>query len=170
MSIAYEKKRPKVGSETSRSGQTTFGKIGFAKKYFRALTDLSQNPPPHELSSHFVERDVRATMDSHSDILVQSPTAMMPLDSSTSPTYPRHSTVSLPSQPDMPAASTANNNSINNANRRRKSSKPSLHSVIKRSASTPNVRGLASAEAAAALAEKRRNKLGYHRTSVACGA
>lgn len=42
---------------------------------------------------------------------------------------------------------------------------------IKRSMSTPNVRGQASSDAAALAisAEKRRNKLGYHRTSVACG-
>ena len=42
---------------------------------------------------------------------------------------------------------------------------------VKRSMSTPNVRGQASADAAALAlsAEKRRNKLGYHRTSVACG-
>ena len=42
---------------------------------------------------------------------------------------------------------------------------------IKRSMSTPNVRGQSSADAAALAlsAEKRRNKLGYHRTSVACG-
>jgi len=41
---------------------------------------------------------------------------------------------------------------------------------IVRSTSTPNVRGQAAADAAlAASAEKRRNKLGYHRTSVACG-
>lgn len=36
---------------------------------------------------------------------------------------------------------------------------------LKRSASTPDVRG----DAGMTLAEKRRNKLGYHRTSVACG-
>ncbi|KAL5346987.1 hypothetical protein ACLOAV_008130 [Pseudogymnoascus australis] len=41
---------------------------------------------------------------------------------------------------------------------------------IKRSSSTPNIRDQAVADAAlAASAEKRRNKLGYHRTSVACG-
>lgn len=42
---------------------------------------------------------------------------------------------------------------------------------VKRSLSTPNVRGQATADAAAIAlsAEKRRNKLGYHRTSVACG-
>jgi len=44
--------------------------------------------------------------------------------------------------------------------RRRKNS-----ASLKRSASTPNVRG----DAGMTLAEKRRNKLGYHRTSVACG-
>lgn len=40
---------------------------------------------------------------------------------------------------------------------------------LKRSASTPNVRGLPSGDVGMTLAEKRRNKLGYHRTSVACG-
>ena len=40
---------------------------------------------------------------------------------------------------------------------------------IKRSQSTPNVRGLANSDAGMSLAEKKRNKLGYHRTSVACG-
>lgn len=47
----------------------------------------------------------------------------------------------------------------------------SKSSKMKRSISTPNVRGQATADAAALAlsAEKRRNKLGYHRTSVACG-
>lgn len=42
---------------------------------------------------------------------------------------------------------------------------------IKKSMSTPNVRGQETADAAALAlsADKRRNKLGYHRTSVACG-
>jgi len=40
---------------------------------------------------------------------------------------------------------------------------------IKRSQSTPNVRGLANGDDGMTLAEKTRNKLGYHRTSVACG-
>lgn len=44
--------------------------------------------------------------------------------------------------------------------RRRKDS-----ASLKRSASTPNVRG----DAGMSLAEKKRNKLGYHRTSIACG-
>jgi hypothetical protein len=51
------------------------------------------------------------------------------------------------------------------------SSASSKSAKIKRSMSTPNVRGQATAEAAALAlsADKRRNKLGYHRTSVACG-
>lgn len=55
--------------------------------------------------------------------------------------------------------------------RRRRSSKPTMAAIVKRSASTPNVRGLAVADGAALsyAADKRRNKLGYHRTSVACG-
>lgn len=55
--------------------------------------------------------------------------------------------------------------------RRRRFSKSSMPAIVKRSASTPNVRGLATADMAALsyAADKRRNKLGYHRTSVACG-
>ncbi|KAL9013686.1 MAG: hypothetical protein Q9173_001634 [Seirophora scorigena] len=55
------------------------------------------------------------------------------------------------------------------AARRRRSSKGAMVSSIKRSASTPNVRGLVTGESSMSLADKRRNKLGYHRTSVACG-
>ena len=53
----------------------------------------------------------------------------------------------------------------------RRGSKSAAAGVIKRSSSTPNVRAQASADAsdATASADKRRNKLGYHRTSVACG-
>lgn len=43
---------------------------------------------------------------------------------------------------------------------------------IRRSMSTSNVKGQAASESASAglsSADKRRNKLGYHRTSVACG-
>ena len=57
-----------------------------------------------------------------------------------------------------------------NIHRRRRSTKGAMPAIIKRSASTPNVRGLASTDTAGtSLADKRRNKLGYHRTSVACG-
>ena len=57
---------------------------------------------------------------------------------------------------------------------RRGQSGPSKTGKMKRSASSPNVRGQARADqpesAFISLAdEKRRNKLGYHRTSVACG-
>ncbi len=58
------------------------------------------------------------------------------------------------------------------AHGRRRSSKAMAPVIFKRSASTPNVRGLAAVDAAGlsmSAAEKRRNKLGYHRTSVACG-
>ncbi|KAM0800151.1 hypothetical protein BDR22DRAFT_909030 [Usnea florida] len=60
----------------------------------------------------------------------------------------------------MPIASAA----MLSQRRRRKHSAP-----LKRSASTPNVRGFSNGDAGMTLAEKRRNKLGYHRTSVACG-
>ena len=40
-------------------------------------------------------------------------------------------------------------------------------SALKRSSSTPNVRAQQHGDSAS-LAEKRRNKLGYHRTSIAC--
>ncbi|MCJ1387421.1 hypothetical protein MMC18_000264 [Xylographa bjoerkii] len=55
-----------------------------------------------------------------------------------------------------------------NTSRRRRSSKGTAGATIKRSASSPNVRSLAAGDIAMSLAEKRRNKLGYHRTSVAC--
>ncbi|KAI9878147.1 MAG: hypothetical protein M1830_001754 [Pleopsidium flavum] len=56
-----------------------------------------------------------------------------------------------------------------NTHRRRRSTKGTMPAIIKRSSSTPNVRGLASTDTAGmSLADKRRNKLGYHRTSVAC--
>ena len=67
-------------------------------------------------------------------------------------------TVSLPTM--MPLASAA----MLSQRRRRKHSAP-----LKRSASSPNVRGISNCDAGMTLAEKRRNKLGYHRTSVACG-
>jgi hypothetical protein len=53
---------------------------------------------------------------------------------------------------------------------RRPSNSLGMPSTVKRSVSTPNVRGQAAADAAGlSFADKRRNKLGYHRTSVACG-
>ena len=71
-------------------------------------------------------------------------------------------TMSLPPAPMMPLTTAA----ILSQRKRRRSA-----SSLKRSASTPNVRGhhSHSSDAGMTLAEKRRNKLGYHRTSVACG-
>ncbi|KAL2064857.1 hypothetical protein VTL71DRAFT_3997 [Oculimacula yallundae] len=70
-------------------------------------------------------------------------------------------------QPTSPAQMNPNSPSMKN----RGNAAASKSAKIKRSTSTPNVRGQASADAAALAlsAEKRRNKLGYHRTSVACG-
>ena len=67
---------------------------------------------------------------------------------------------SVPPSTMMPLTSAA----ILSQRRRRKNS-----ASIKRSASTPNVRGMSTGDVNITLAEKRRNKLGYHRTSVACG-
>ncbi len=70
-------------------------------------------------------------------------------------------------QPPSPALTKPSSPGLKN----RGGSAPSKAAKIKRSMSTPNVRGQATADAAALAlsAEKRRNKLGYHRTSVACG-
>jgi hypothetical protein len=70
-------------------------------------------------------------------------------------------------QPNSPADAKPSSPGLKN----RGTSTGSKSAKIKRSMSTPNVRGQSSADAAALAlsAEKRRNKLGYHRTSVACG-
>lgn len=71
---------------------------------------------------------------------------------------------SLPSQQMLPHPSVPLNIPMS-AQRRRKTGKHAA-STLKRSASTPNVRG---GESGLSVVDKRRNKLGYHRTSVACG-
>jgi hypothetical protein len=55
--------------------------------------------------------------------------------------------------------------------KKRKASKAKLSADLKRSQSTPHIRGLAMSENASIspTLDKKRNKLGYHRTSVACG-
>lgn len=55
--------------------------------------------------------------------------------------------------------------------KKRKASRGKMPSDLKRSESTPHIRGLAMSEtnAISPPIDKRRNKLGYHRTSVACG-
>lgn len=58
------------------------------------------------------------------------------------------------------------------SNKKRKASRNKLPSDLKRSQSTPHIRGLAMADTTSSISptmDKRRNKLGYHRTSVACG-
>ena len=53
------------------------------------------------------------------------------------------------------------------ANNRRKSSLK-MPGLLKRAVSSPNVGSLA-LEDTMSMSEKKRNKLGYHRTAVACG-
>lgn len=55
--------------------------------------------------------------------------------------------------------------------KKRRPSKDKAPSAIRRSSSTPHMRNLALSNSGelSPTADKRRNKLGYHRTSVACG-
>jgi hypothetical protein len=100
-------------------------------------------------------------MNVAANTLVHSPTAMAP--ESSLPDIPRNSGLTQSQSQDM-----ANTGSA--SARRRRPSKSMPDSALKRSASTPNVRGSSQSDMPASLsAEKRRNKLGYHRTSVACG-
>lgn len=89
-----------------------------------------------------------------------------PMDSAPEPMSPFDYTdpASVPSQQPMSRASASLA-----AARRRRLSKGAMMSTLKRSASTPNVRGLVPGESGLSMADKKRNKLGYHRTSVACG-
>lgn len=96
-------------------------------------------------------------MASVSDHLSQSP----PTEPLTSFNFGHPS--SLPSQHVLSHPSAPMTTSVA-PQRRRKTPKHSINS-LKRSSSTPNVRG----DSAMSMADKRRNKLGYHRTSVACG-
>ena len=102
-------------------------------------------------------------MASAPDQMSQSPPRSAP-EPLTSSYHFANPSSSLPSQlliSHPPAAMAASMT----AQRRRKTSKTS-NPALKRSASTPNVRG---SDSGMSLADKRRNKLGYHRTSVACG-
>jgi hypothetical protein len=54
--------------------------------------------------------------------------------------------------------------------KKRKALKGKIPADLRRSASTPHIRSLALSDASAlSPTDKRRNKLGYHRTRVACG-
>lgn len=97
------------------------------------------------------------------DQMNRSPPKSAPeLLSSSSFSFPNPS--SLPSQQMLPHPSGPLTAPMS-AQRRRKTGKHPV-STLKRSASTPNVRG---GESGMSVADKKRNKLGYHRTSVACG-
>lgn len=95
----------------------------------------------------------------------RSPSPMEPVPSASTAPFEHTELGALPSQQGMSRASA----SLAAAARRRRMSKGSMSSSLKRSASTPNVRGLIATEHGLSMADKRRNKLGYHRTSVACG-
>lgn len=94
--------------------------------------------------------------------LVQSPTDMVP--EARLPDLPNTKQPSHSRSQDMSAAGA-------NGPRRRRPSKSVSGISLKRSASTPTVRGVSGQTdmPLSLSAEKRRNKLGYHRTSVACG-
>lgn len=99
-------------------------------------------------------------MASDSEEAGHEPEVQQPLDYLSSTSFDHGEATSIPPPSMMPLTTTA----ILSQRRRRKHS-----ASLKRSATTPNVRGLPNGEAGMTLAEKRRNKLGYHRTSVACG-
>jgi len=103
-------------------------------------------------------------MGPDSDLIIQSPTDIAPESVlSSSPTH-INNTLTHPSQPEMQVSPFPIKTS-----RRRRPSKGAGSLGLKRSASTPNIRKSTAGDTAMSLAEKRRNKLGYHRTSVACG-
>jgi len=68
-------------------------------------------------------------------------------------------------------AQTIGPSSPQHASKKRRASKDKSTAVIRRSSSTPHMRNLAlgTASELSPTGDKRRNKLGYHRTSVACG-
>ena len=98
-------------------------------------------------------------MASDAEEAVHEPEVQQPHDS-LSTSFDHEDPTSIPAPTMIPLTTTA----MLSQRRRRKHS-----ASLKRSASTPNVRGFPNGDAGMTLAEKRRNKLGYHRTSVACG-
>ena len=99
------------------------------------------------------------TMASNQEEAVHEPELQQPLNPLTTCFDHGDHTSELP-----PTMMPFNNAAMLSQRRRKKHS-----SSLKRSASTPNVRDFPNSDAGMTLAEKRRNKLGYHRTSVACG-
>ena len=97
--------------------------------------------------------------DQHSHLTQPGLSAALPPTSVPAEALPAHLTNSLPGA--ASATLTA---------KKRRSLKHRLPAEIKRSVSTPHMRGLAlSDNGGTSPTDKRRNKLGYHRTSVACG-
>ncbi|KAL8816913.1 MAG: hypothetical protein Q9223_004158 [Gallowayella weberi] len=119
--------------------------------------DIRAKPNVEEESKNIIKNPAMASASDQ--------TSSPPMDTALEPTSPFDYTAigALQSQQPMSRASASLA-----AARRRRLSKGSMSSSLKRSASTPNVRGLITPESAMSL-DKRRNKLGYHRTSVACG-
>lgn len=64
-----------------------------------------------------------------------------------------------------------NTQSLHSSTKKRRSSKSKVPSELRRSTSTPHMRNLALGNSGdlSPTSNKPRNKLGYHRTSVACG-
>lgn len=116
----------------------------------------------HLPTSHLTTEEGRNIKDlvmaSGPEETVHEPEVQQPLDPLS--TSFDHEDPTVPSPTMMPLTTTT----MLSQRRRRKHS-----ASLKRSASTPNVRNFPNGDAGMTLAEKRRNKLGYHRTSVACG-
>jgi hypothetical protein len=135
------------------------------------LMAVSVQAPLYSKSGMWSLGDPPAAFSSDSDALPPMaypyPMGSSGLESSSNMIPSYHHLSGEHTQPNSPADAKSSSPSLKN----RGTSAGSKSAKIKRSMSTPNVRGQASADAAALAlsAEKRRNKLGYHRTSVACG-
>lgn len=73
----------------------------------------------------------------------------------------------LPSS--LPSQTVMSHTAESSPARQRKAFRGSTGNTVRRSASTPNVRGFSTGDIGVPSADKRRNKLGYHRISLACG-
>lgn len=112
----------------------------------------------HQLLHHTFAQPTYTILDNMSQRLLPPPPIPSDQGATASPNFSVQSD-QLPGPPgaDMSA-------------KKRKASRGKLPSDLKRSQSTPHIRGLAMSEnTISPTIDKRRNKLGYHRTSVACG-
>ena len=124
----------------------------------RPACDMSILPSSSELENHNIRESVMASLPD--DVAVQ-PVMELPTEAMSGPIgHGDPISITIPPSSMIPLTTAA----MLSERRKRKHS-----TSLKRSASTPNVRGHHSGDAGMTLAEKRRNKLGYHRTSVACG-